>query len=157
MVKIKSFQRYISVIILAVTVLSCSSTADFEDYKFVGNGWHKDSSAVFNVDIVDTLSTYNILVDTRNTNAYPYANLWLFVKITAPDSNVMCDTVEFQLSNIDGKWLGKGAGSLYDLQQPYRNNIFFPKAGRYTISLTQGMRDNSLPGINDIGIRIERN
>jgi len=143
--------------VLLMTITGCDRSRVIEIYKPVGfNGWDKDSLARFNFEINDTTSVYNFYINTRNQNNYPYSNLWLFVDIVAPDQSVLRDTFEVQMARADGKWLGKGFGSIFDLQTPYRKKIYFPVSGTYTIIFQQGMRDLTLPGVHDIGLRIEK-
>jgi gliding motility-associated lipoprotein GldH len=95
-------------------------------------------------------------VDIRNKGNYPYSNLWLFLSIRSPDGKQVTDTVEFTLAEASGRWKGSGLGGLYDNQILYKKSVYFPHKGYYRFSLKQGMRDNVLKGINDIGIRVEK-
>ncbi len=143
--------------VLLISSAGCDRSRVFEEYKAVSyKGWDKDSLARFSFEITDTTDVYNFYVNTRNQNNYPYSNLWLFIDVIAPDQLVLRDTFEVQMARADGKWLGKGFGSIFDLQTPYRKRIYFPVSGTYTIIFQQGMRDLMLPGVHDIGIRIEK-
>ena len=37
----------------------------------------------------------------------------------------------------------------------YKNQYKFPKKGKYIIGVKQGMRTNSLVGIEDLGVKLE--
>lgn len=139
------------------TFFSCDSSRVFDSYQEVPDSeWHKDSLFIFNIPITDTIRNHNLLIGIRNETSYPYSNLWLFVEIIQPGGEVMRDTVEVALADLSGRWLGKGISGLKSIQSMYRRNIFFPVPGEYTIVLQHGMRDETLTGIHDVGIRIEK-
>lgn len=147
---------YLLFSLLAFTFFSCDSSRVYEEYYSAGaSGWNKDSVAVFQVQISDTTTHYNLLVDTRNLENYPFSNLWMFIDVLSPDSVAIRDTMEVQLAYPNGKWTGKGTSGVYENQFMYRRNIFFPKAGNYTFKVHQGMRDTTLKGLKDVGLRIE--
>jgi gliding motility-associated lipoprotein GldH len=68
----------------------------------------------------------------------------------------MTDTIEFFLADPTGKWLGSGLGSVNSMLLPYRTNIKFPQRGIYTFEFKQGMRQEELKGIMDVGLRIDK-
>ena len=138
-------------------VVSCDRKRVFESYQTLDEkGWNKDSIVVFNVPLTDTIKNHNLLVNIRNKGTYPYSNIYLFMTMGFPDGTTQTDTVEFTLAEPNGRWKGSGIGGLYDNQILYRNSVFFPRKGNYKFQIKQGMRDNVLPGIRDVGIRIER-
>lgn len=137
--------------------IACSTDVAYHENKVVDeNGWHADSLITFQFDIGDTISGYNINISTRNLDAYPYSNIWFFVNITAPDLSVVSDTIEYQLAETNGKWLGTGTGGVYSNEFSFRQNVFFPVVGTYSIDIKHGMRNKSLNGICDIGLSVEK-
>jgi gliding motility-associated lipoprotein GldH len=153
----KQFFNCILILSLIAGLISCDRKRVFESYKELDSkGWNKDSIVVFNVAITDTIKNHNLLVNIRNKGTYPYSNIYLFMTIGAPDGTSRTDTVEFTLAEPSGRWKGSGIGGLHDNQILYRNSVSFPKKGIYKFEIKQGMRDNVLPGIRDVGIRIEK-
>ena len=141
----------------AFMFVACDRKMQFEAYYEIGSkGWHKDSLAVFNVEIPSSTESYNLFFNVRNVGNYPYSNLWLFVDIATSDTIAIRDTVELALAKPNGKWLGSGLGDLHDLQIAYKKYVHFPQKGTYRIVLQQGMRNDYLKGIHDIGIRVEK-
>jgi gliding motility-associated lipoprotein GldH len=138
-------------------ISACDRRRVFESYRELDkNGWNKDSIVVFDVTLTDTIINNNLFVNIRNKGNYPYSNIYLFLSIGSPDGKLLTDTVEFTLAEASGKWKGSGIGGLYDNQILYKSSVYFPKKGDYIFSIKQGMRDNVLQGISDIGIRIEK-
>lgn len=150
------FGLFISLILLT-GIVSCDRKRVFESYKELDKkGWNKDSVLVFNVLLADTIKNHNIYVNIRNKGTYAYSNLWLFLTIGSPDGVFKTDTVEFTLAEPSGKWKGSGIGGLHDNHIHYKNSVYFPHKGNYIFSIKQGMRDNVLTGIRDVGLRIEK-
>jgi len=136
---------------------SCDRKKVFESYEELDKkGWNKDSVVVFDVPIKDTIKIHNLYVNIRNKGNYPYSNIYLFISINSPDGHLNPEPVEFTLPEPDGRWRGSGIGGLYDNQILYRNSVSFPRKGMYKFQIKQGMRDNILQGIRDVGVRIER-
>ena len=148
---------YLLCLSLIANLVSCDRKRVFESYyELDKKGWHKDSVVVFNVQLTDTIKNHNLYVNIRNKGTYAYSNLWLFLSIGSPDGALRTDTVEFTLAEPSGKWKGSGVGGLHDNHILYKKSVYFPHKGNYTFSIKQGMRDNVLEGIRDIGIRIEK-
>lgn len=144
------------IISILFVLTSCDRKRVYESYRRLDDkGWNKDSLVVFRAQLTDTIKNHNLYVNIRNKGTYPYSNLWLFLTIQSPDGTSKTDTVEFTLAEPSGKWKGSGIGGLHDNQIPYKSSVYFPHKGEYVFSLKQGMRDNVLPGIRDIGVRIE--
>jgi gliding motility-associated lipoprotein GldH len=91
----------------------------------------------------------------RNSDLYPYQNLWLLCKQEQPDSMVVTDTLECMLADDFGKWLGNGM-TLYQNVFSLRDRYYFPDTGAYTLNIRHGMRDELLKGIENIGLLIEK-
>lgn len=147
---------YLLILLLAFN--SCAGNDVYFQYHNVAqNGWSADSVYVYDVNIADTNTSYNVYVNVRNRGEYPHQNMWLFIKKTAVgDSVSVNDTINFYLADQRGKWLGSGVGSVFEMPVLYQQSIRFPKAGIYRYELMHGMRDSILIGVNDIGLRVEK-
>ena len=106
--------------------------------------------------MTDTVSLCSCYINVRNTTDYPFSNLYLFIKTIYPDGKVAMDTIQLQLADKSGKWLGKGIGKLRDNQVLLMKDIRFPYTGKYVFEISQAMRVNKLKGIKDIGMRISK-
>ena len=147
----------LSVLLLLLLLPSCDSRMVFEkNQRIPGGSWDASQPAEFEAFIADTLKPCNLYINIRNKGSYSFSNLFLFITITSPAGEKLTDTVECTLADSKGKWYGKGIGDLYFMRSPWKMNIRFPHTGIYQFRLTQGMRTNPLPGITDIGLRIEK-
>ncbi len=142
---------------IALSLCSCDPARVYEQYKNIPTeGWGKDSIAAFNVQVEDTLSYNNIYINLRNTSAYPFSNIYLFVKATAPGGAFALDTVEYMLADQYGHWQGKGFSKILDNRLIFRKSVRFPRSGIYKFEIQQGMRMNVLPHVSNVGLRIEK-
>ncbi len=147
---------YLLIMILAA-LYSCDKKRFFdESAKIPANGWHKDSAAVFDVNVTDTLQFYKFFINLRHNDNYRYSNFYLFLNTRVPNNLHTRDTIEMILADFTGKWLGKGFGTLRDHQILIRDNLRFPHKGTYHFTIEQAMREEVLKGIENIGIRVER-
>ena len=137
-------------------IVSCSHNEIYFQYRSFANAeWGRGEPAVFHVNIEDNSQPYNVLIELRNNNAYPFSNIWLFVDYKTPGGNIRVDTIGADLADVYGKWYGKGQ-SLYNLSIPYETSVLFPDTGTYIYSIRQGMRENPLKGISDIGLKVSK-
>jgi gliding motility-associated lipoprotein GldH len=145
------------ILCLASCILySCAKDTVCNSYVTVENrAWDKHSEYFFNFTIADSAIPYDIWLKLRNNDLYPFKNLWLFYDIKLPDGSLSNDTLEVILANDFGKWTGKGI-SIYHNEFPLQMNYHFPDTGLYTIVFRQGMRNNVLQGIENIGLMIEK-
>ncbi len=142
--------------LLGLGLSSCEEQPFYEAYLEIEKGaWQADSIARFEVEIADTLSSYPIVINIRANDDYPYSNLFLFRKIYSEDGLEYSDTAEFKMADPYGRWLGEGVGELKTFKRVYRREpLRFRRAGAYRFEFVQAMRQDPLPGIEDIGLTI---
>jgi len=156
--KIKKISKLIIFFLVGIIETACVHHETFLEYKTLPpQGWNKDSVLTFQVNITDTSSLYNVYINIRNRGEYPYQNLWLFLNIQPPHSTLpIKDTIECYLADIHGKWLGSGVGNVFEMPVLYKQNECFKQSGTYTFQIIQGMRNEVLPGISNVGLKVEK-
>ena len=148
---------FFSVVLTGMTLWACDQDRIYENNFSIGaGGWRYTDRARFEVVINDTVSLCNIYINARNNGSYKYMELWLFVDVFSPLGTVERDTVQFMLADYRGKWLGRGLGDKFDTRMIFRRKVRFPATGKYVFEYEQATRDESLKGIEDIGLRIEK-
>ena len=145
---------FFSIIIL----IACNGNTVFEQHKsFEGQSWNTDSTIIFNCLIEDTTSKYQLVVKVRHNVDYEFQNLFLLIK------TAKMDTIEIQLANKEGKWLGKGVGDIRTLNFVYKHKEVLSQNGSLIVEIEQAMRYGSaekiqqLQNIESIGFGIEKN
>ncbi|WP_339711134.1 gliding motility lipoprotein GldH [uncultured Kriegella sp.] len=145
-----------------ICVVSCNDALLVSEYKATDKGhWNKDHTIEFTFSEVDTIRRHNMFINIRNDETFPYSNLFLIAELNFPSGETVKDTLEYEMALPDGKWLGKGYGSIKENKLWYKENIVFPSSGVYTLSVSHAMRKNgsvdgiaNLPGITDVGFEI---
>jgi len=154
---LKSKYLFLCFVALMFVCSACKDNRVFENYVEIPNHkWQKEHIASFEVEITDSIQLHNIYVNIRNTGKYPFSNLWLFMKQTNPDGTIIDDKFECHLANETGEWYGSGFGDIFDLQLLYKPSVVFTRPGTYLFEITQGMRGEYLPGIVNVGLRVEK-
>lgn len=120
------------------------------------NGWHINDSVEFAVNIQDTLTPVNFIFSMRHNTDYEYSNIYFFINTVYPNHQFSRDTIQLLLAGKDGKWYGQGFGKLKEVKVMLKDGVVFPMKGTYRFSFVQAMRVESLTGVEDIGIRLEK-
>lgn len=117
--------------------------------------WYKRDTVDFAFENKDTTQAKNLYLVVHNNDAYPFRNLYLFVALHAPSGRIVSDTSEYRMADTRGNWLGSGIGAEKESVLAYRLNRVFDEIGSYRLTITQGMRCDSLPGITRVGYLLE--
>lgn len=141
---------------------SCDKKRVFDDYKAFEGTWNKDSIVSFQFEQNDTVSPYNMFLNIRNNNDYPFNNIFLIVNMEQPDGVTVSDTLEYMMANPDGSLLGSGFSDVKESKLWYKENQRFPKPGKYTVNIQQAVRKagnipgvEELEGVTEVGFRVE--
>lgn len=150
-------------VVMGVICSACDSNTVWSDTQSIAGTWDKQEAVIFTVPSLDSLKNYNVFINLRNTNDYPFNNLFLIAAIEFPHGKTITDTLEYKMAYPNGEWMGEGIGSVKENKLLLRENIQFSEFGNYNIILTQAVRNNGetegvsqLPGITDVGISIEK-
>jgi gliding motility-associated lipoprotein GldH len=148
--------------LIVFSLFSCDKKRVFDEYKSVEKSWDKDSIISFDLPKFDTNKNYDLFVNIRDNNDYPFNNLFLIVTLEQPDKVTKVDTLEYQMSNPDGTLLGEGFTDIKNSKLIYKEKMKF-KAGNYKIHIKQATRQTGkvagvqkLEGITEVGFRIEK-
>jgi len=151
--------RIIILLFLGLVIIglqSCDQNRYFEqNIEIEKEKWAYHDSKDFIIEMNDTISSFNFYVNLRNTNEYPFSNLYIFIETIFPDSLKAIDTIELQLADVEGRWLGTGNGKYKYNHFILRKAMRFVQKGNYTFGIKQAMREDTLYGISDVGIRLE--
>lgn len=143
-------------ILFFLLLQSCDPNMVYDQFEKVDKqSWNWDDVKVFEADIQDSLSFFNVFVNVRHTKDYPKANLYLFVSITSPQKNQIRDTIDISIADEHGKWLGEGFGDIKFVRKKIKEQVRFAFRGKYIFEVEQGMRMPDVP-VTDVGIRIEK-
>ena len=145
----------------ALFVVGCGQGPAASDVAPLNGPWNAYESIDFELPALDSLAQYSAQITLRNTNNYPYNNLFLIVSLTHPHGKVQTDTLEYRMAYPDGTWLGVGVGSIKDNLLSYREAMSFEEGLGYQLSIKHALRNNGaaqgvslLEGITEVGYQI---
>lgn len=145
-----------TILLLAFLVTSCQQPPVYSEfYSLPYQGWHQDSILSYDIQVLDSTASHEVLIVLRHTTQYPYQNLWLFVDEYAGGLLLHRDTIEAVLADDFGRWLGKGINR-YELPLCYSASYRFIQQKNNRITIQQGMRTPILVGLTDIGVIIKQ-
>ncbi len=144
---------------LAVCVLNaCDKQVLYHSFHSLPTeGWFKQDTVVFDVIVPDSQTHYRLDIEIRNTCRYPYQDIGLGLCYCDPGGirQTTTDSLHYILADWQGNWKGGGWGGLYQTCFP-AGIIRFDSAGTYRFKLVHTLPNETLPGINDIGIHLVR-
>lgn len=143
-------------LLMVLFLVGCNASGEDVIMNSVDNKWNKKSVQKFNLEIKDPQNPKNIIFVVRNNNEYPYSNIRFIVNLkNIKKKTSQIDTLNYILANPNGEWLGTGFGETKETLFQYKLNYKFPKEGAYEVDVQHAMRNDILPGIEDIGIKVE--
>ena len=136
---------------------NCDNKTVYHSFLHIPDtGWRKKDTLSFNIEIKDSMTYVHLSAEVRNLSNYPYKNAFLSITHNLQDSTIWkTDTLELTLADNEGKWLGKGWGNLYQTSLPI-GTVMVIHPGKYAIRISHEMKDDSLLGINDVGVLVEK-
>jgi gliding motility-associated lipoprotein GldH len=142
---------------LILCICACTTVDLYEKSVTIpGHAWKRSFRPSFEFTIKDTASLYEVFLVLRHNEKYNYSNIYVNIYIQAPgrDSLVKIRRDLLLATNEKG-WLGTGMDDIYE----HRIKLTEPepfKAGTYTFSLEQIMREDPLKNVLNAGIRVEK-
>jgi len=153
---------YIFIFLIGI-LSSCQNDIVYKQTRDIDKlTWHKDSIVRLHFTPDNAKQKYDLFFLIRNDNSYPYSNLFLIAKIEN-QNKYQVDTLEYEMADSKGKWLGSGIWDLKESKLIYKKAYSFSDTIPQTISIQQATRktgeikgDSILPGIATLGIIIEK-
>ncbi|MDN3608141.1 gliding motility lipoprotein GldH [Kaistella yonginensis] len=148
--------KIMGVFFVLLILASCNNNSEQVFMNNLNGKWDKKAEQKFDFNIKDAKNPKNIIFVVRNNNDYPYSNIRLIVNfLDKKTKSKSTDTLNYILAKPSGEWLGKGFGDTKEILFQYKLNYKFPGNGDYSIGIVQAMRNDNLPGIEDIGVKLE--
>ncbi|PCJ66778.1 MAG: hypothetical protein COA58_04785 [Bacteroidetes bacterium] len=143
--------------ITGIFLSACNSNALVDRYHDIPeNGWQYEQTITDSFEVTHPNHYHTISANLRVTGDYPFANLHLKVTLTAPDGKSSEYKVPVQLAEKSGKWLGSGLGNVITFQLPILHRKLLNQKGKYSITIAQDMRLETLTSVTAAGIKVEQ-
>jgi len=156
------------VVILGILIslfYTCQSDIAYNEYYALENNeWKQDNELAFEIEMQDSIATYNLFINLRNTKDFEYSNLYLITRMSFPDKTQVIDTLEYEMTDSEGRFLGSGFSDIKENKLFYKEQVRFSQSGSYVLQVKQAMRKRSevmgitsLKGVKDVGLSLEKN
>lgn len=146
-----------SYLFFGMLFFSCNTIDVFEKFEsFPKNEWHVSKQPTFSFEVKDTTARYYIYFVIRHTDAYKYNNIWVNISTQSPAGTKQTQLVNLKLADNTKGWLGAGMDDIFDSRIKITNAPVALKAGVYTFTIAQAMRDELLAAVLSAGIRVEK-
>ena len=81
----------------------------YDQYESIENHqWNSEKTIDFIVSNSDTISLKNVFINIRNNKNYEFSSLFLIAKMEFPSGYKVVDTLEYEMTDSYGNWLGTG-------------------------------------------------
>lgn len=147
-----------------IVLQACYNDTVYSEYMHLDNAeWRQEQNLKFTIPVKDTTALNNVFINIRNTKDYAYSNLFLITQMTFPDKTKVVDTLEYEMTDAQGNFLGSGFSDIKENKLFYKEKVRFTLPGNYLFEVRQAMRErnavqavNPLTGVKDVGISIEK-
>lgn len=145
----------VSVVMTAAVAVSCATDTVYYSYAHTPvAGWEKNDTLTFNIPGMAAPGTYSQQVGLRMTSAFPFTSISLIVEQRImPRGKVLTDTIKCPITDIRGNFLGDGISS-FQYMFPLRE-VTLNKKDSIHVSIRHNMKREILPGVSDIGLKME--
>ncbi|MBQ0074392.1 MAG: gliding motility lipoprotein GldH [Prevotella sp.] len=145
----------VSILMAICLFASCSNDTVYHHYENIdAEGWYAMDSITFHVDSVPATGEYITFLCLRMTSKYPYRNFAALVsQYNLPMQQLSRRMVTTTVQSEEGVMQGKGQ-NLYTYEIPvFKRHI--NKDDSLRIVVRHRMRRETIPGLMDVGIKIE--
>ena len=131
------------------------------EYKNFNDRWPSKEKAVFKINPISK-QELNLIIYIRNDYRYPFSNLFLIATLKEDNNILTRDTLEFEMADTKGNWLGSGFMELKESKLWWKENFEIPDEKKLTAEIEHAVRFNGvedgidgLEGIVGVGLALE--
>ena len=157
----KIFTHIRTLLLVALTsqfvAISCTTIDLYEKSVTIpGHQWKSSFKPSFDFTIKDTSSAYKLFFILRHNEKYSFNNIYINVYVKGPGQDTaMKIQQDLVLATNEKGWLGTGMDDIYEHRIPLAAEQSL-KAGNYTFTIEQIMREDPLENVLNAGLRIEK-
>lgn len=149
--------KRIILFMMASIAFSCQNdTLVDQTVSLSEHGWLQKDKITIDFQVSDTSKSYDVRVAFRQSNDYPYYNMYFVPKVINPEGKVIkrAFAEAFLYDAKTGKPKGSGLGDMYSHQYTIFRGLRFTRLGKHQVSLEQYMRTDTLKGVISAGASI---
>jgi gliding motility-associated lipoprotein GldH len=147
---------------LSFVLFSCTNNQSITEYKTFFSGWEVKDKAKFMISSFSEEAT-NLIIHIRNDNRYRFSNIFLIATIEIKGQVISRDTLEYEMADPSGKWLGSGFAEVKESKLWWKEGFIIPKGDNINAIIEHAVRANgseegigNLEGIIGVGLSVEK-
>lgn len=141
-------------LIVTLTLSSCLQNIVFEKSISLDGPWGYNDLLSYSFSVDDTTSLYSLWLDVSHSTTFAFQNMYIKIYTSFPEGTEKSDIVSLELANKNGLWNGRCRGENCLIHIPLQDKTYFQIPGNYGIRLEQFMRQDDLPGIHALKLRL---
>lgn len=153
-IKVNKLTAFLVLLICGLT--ACKEAPYYADtYVFTNGVWGSGEMPSFSFEANDSLGRYDMSFVLRLNNDYDYQNMWILMHTTLPEGTISTDTINLQVCDEKGRWLGKKSGATYTFTGLFAYQHRFETLGEYKIRMEHAVMNPELKGVLDMTLLVE--
>lgn len=137
-------------------LLSCGKPSLYsKTHEFANGLWSSGEMPTFEFEAHDSIKPYDLSFLLRVNSEYDFQNIWILMHTDKPDGSFSTDSVNLQLCDERGRWLGKKNGAVYSYQAVFGKEHRFSPVGKYRIRMEHAVMEPNLRGVLDLSLMVE--
>ena len=154
----KTLLRTFCIVILTSCILCSRTTIDLYEKAVTipKHQWSSSFKPSFDFTIKDTSAPYRLFLILRDNEKYNFYNIFVNVYVKGPgQDSVQKIQQDLVLATNEKGWLASAMDDIYEhrIQLGTEQSL---KAGNYTFTIEQIMREDPLENVLNVGLRIEK-
>ncbi len=142
---------------MAALMQGCKKNAFYENTKSIPNAvWLYGDTLAFPFAIDDTSKLYHLSLDFTHQVPFSTQNIYVKLHTQFPDGKKLSKVKAVDFYDNAGKSLGTCSGDHCTTHLVLQENMYFKQPGAYVISVEQFMRQDSLAGVEQVKMILEK-
>lgn len=109
---------------------------------------------MFQYSIPSEENLYSIELDLTHSDDFGYENIYVDFQTTFPDGKRANEITSLNLTDNLGSWVGRCGSENCKATFLLREDVSFSSKGDYVVRVTQHSREEKLPGISQVTLRL---
>lgn len=147
----------ITAALLLALFASCNNVIYEENHPIPDSNWQRFEAEEFNFSIKNPKDCYHVVASVRiDTTIVRIKDIPLVVNVSSDNGENRMFYSHLPLVDKKGVRRGSCAGQYQTAEFRIREYFFFNNAANYTLTIKQGTECQDMPGVNSVGLRVEK-
>lgn len=146
--------RLLLSLLVLVVLSSCGPKPMYEKTVETGGTWTYGDPMVFDIEVTDTDTFYDMVLDLNHESDFGYQNIYVKIDTDFPVKEDTEDVVSLDISDGKGSFLGNCSGGTCRVEILLQKSFRFENPGKHIVTISQYGRTEDLNGVNNATLSI---